>query len=295
MTDASIKRGGLRARAAPIGAVAIAMVSVQVGASVAKGLFPEVGPLGATALRVGLAVLMMLALWRPWRTPLPKQRWPILAYGAVLGAMNLVFYQALARIPLGIAVAVEFTGPLTLALLGSRKALDFLWIGLAVAGLALLLPFGPLASHLDPFGVVLALVAGVCWALYIVFGQKAGAGGQGQAAGFGMVVAALVVLPFGAAQAAHGIAMAGVAPKALLVALLTSVIPYSLEMLAMARLPARVFGVLMSAEPAVGAVSGFLILGERLSAFQCVAVVLIIAASAGVVATHRPTEAVPEV
>jgi len=190
---------------------------------------------------------------------------------------------------------VEFTGPLTLALLASRRPLDFLWISLAVAGLVLLLPIGPLASHLDPLGVMLALAAGVCWALYIVFGQKAGAGGQGQAAALGMVVAALVVVPLGVAQAAHGVAIAGVAPKAVLVALLTSVIPYSLEMLAMARLPARVFGVLMSAEPAVGAVSGFLILGERLSAFQCLAVTLIIVASIGVVATHRPTEAVPEV
>jgi inner membrane transporter RhtA len=290
-----MRRGELSARAAPIGAVAISMVSVQAGASVAKGLFPEVGPLGVTALRVGLAALIMLALWRPWRAPLPSRRWPILAYGAVLGCMNLIFYQALARIPLGIAVALEFTGPLTLAMLASRRPLDFLWICLAVAGLLLLLPVGPLASHLDPLGVALALAAGVCWALYIVFGQKAGAGGQSQAAALGMVVAALVVLPFGAVQAAHGFAIPGVAPKAVLVALLTSVIPYSLEMLAMARLPARVFGVLMSAEPAVGAVSGFLILGELLSTLQCLAVALIIVASVGVVATHRPTEAVPEV
>jgi inner membrane transporter RhtA len=289
-----VKRSELSARLGPVGAVAVAMVSVQGGASLAKSLFPLVGPPGVTALRVGMAAVMMLALWRPWRTPLPDRRWPILAYGAVLGTMNLVFYQALARIPLGIAVAVEFTGPLGLALLASRKPLDFVWICLAAGGLTLLLPVGPLASHLDLVGVVLALAAGVCWALYIVFGQKAGAAGQAQAAAYGMVVAALVVLPFGAAQAVHGLGVSGVASKAFLVALLTSVIPYSLEMLAMARLPTRVFGVMMSAEPAIGAVSGFLVLGERLTPLQCLAVALIIIASAGVVATHRPTEAVPE-
>jgi inner membrane transporter RhtA len=271
-------------------------VSVQIGASLAKGLFPQVSALGVVALRVGFAALMMLALWRPWRAPfLAWRRWPILAYGAALGTMNLVFYLALARIPLGIAVAVEFTGPLAVAMLASQKALDFLWIGFAAAGIVLLLPFGPVASHLDPTGVALALAAGVCWALYIVFGRMAGSEGQGQSVALGMVVAAAVVLPIGAVKAAHGLAIAGVLPMAVLVALLTSVVPYSLEMVALTRLPPRVFGVLMSAEPAIGALAGFAILGERLSAAQCLAVALIIAASLGVVATHRPVEAVPEV
>jgi len=280
--------------AAPIGAVVIAMISVQAGASLAKGLFHTVGPLGATTLRVGFAAAMTLALWRPWRgPPLSWSRWPILAYGVVLGVMNMLFYQALARVPLGIAVALEFTGPLAVATLSSRRLADFVWVGLAVAGLLLLLPFGPLSSKLDPVGVLFALGAGLFWALYIVFGKRAGAGGQGQAVGFGITIAAIVVAPLGVASAGPALLAVAILPTALLVALLTSVIPYSLEMVALTRLPAKTFGILMSAEPAVGVLSGFLILGERLSVPQMLAIALIIAASAGAVFTHGEAKPVP--
>src|SRR4029450_4479578 len=153
----------------------IAMVSFQLGATFAKQLIPVVGAPGTTALRLGLSALLLVALQRPWRSMPSRSAWPVLlAHGVSLGAMNSVFYLALSRIPLGIAVAIEFVGPLAVAVLASRRRLDFLWVGLAVIGLSLLLPITPSGAALDPVGVLYALAAGVGWALYIVFGQKAG-------------------------------------------------------------------------------------------------------------------------
>jgi len=272
----------------PIGAAIAAMFLIQSGASLAKSLFPLVGAAGATALRLLFASLMMLAIWRPWRVRVAgRERKFILAYGIVLGAMNLAFYLALSRIPLGVAVALEFTGPLGLALVSSRRRLDFLWVAIASVGVYLLLPLGLASKSLDPQGVTLAFVAGICWALYIVFGQKAGAGGSGPAVAYGSVIAGIVAAPFGFAHAGGALFSAAVIPTAILVALLSSAIPYSLEMISMTRLPARTFGILMSVEPAIGAMAGFLILGEHLRFAQLIAIVLIVIASVGTVSTHE--------
>jgi inner membrane transporter RhtA len=263
------------------------MVSLQGGAAIAKGLFPAVGASGTAALRVGFSALVLIAVWRPWRRSLSLREagW-IALYGAALGAMNLLFYLSLTRLPIGPAVAVEFTGPLALAIAGSRRLADFGWIALAVLGLFLLLPLGG-AGGLDPVGIALALAAGVAWALYILFGQRAGWIDGGQAVALGMAVAALLVAPVGLAEAGADL----FAPTSLVlgfaVALLSSALPYSLEMVALRRLDRTTFGVLMSLEPAIAALLAFLLIGETLTPVQWLAIGLVIAASAGVTATGR--------
>jgi inner membrane transporter RhtA len=283
------------ARFLPIGAMVLAMLSVQSGAAIAKRLFPLVGSEGATTLRLVISAALMVVVWRPWKAKITRANaLPLIGYGLALGTMNLTFYLALRTIPLGIAVAIEFVGPLTVALLQSRRPIDFLWVGLAVAGLLLLLPIGGLSKGLDPVGVGFALVAGVCWALYIVFGQKAGAEHGGRTVALGSLIAALLVTPFGVARAGVGLIDPHVLPIGLAVALLSSAIPYSLEMFALTRVPTRVFGTLMSLEPAIGAMTAFLIIGERLSPIQLLAIALVIAASAGVVAVGERKAAEPE-
>jgi inner membrane transporter RhtA len=277
--------------ATPIASTIAGMFFIQAGASVAKGLFPLAGVAGTAVLRLVFASVLMLVFWRPWRIPVKHGALRhIVAYGVALGVMNLSFYEALDRIPLGIAVALEFTGPLGLALLHSSRRLDVLWVACAALGVFLLLPLGGGSGALDIAGIGLALFAGFCWALYIVFGQKAGALGQAHAAAYGSVVAALVVAPFGLAMSGTALLDATLLPRGLLVAALSSAIPYSLEMIAMARMPARIFGILMSVEPAIGALCGFVILGERLAPAHLVAIFLVMLASAGAVATHRPVQ-----
>ncbi|MGL4318010.1 MAG: threonine/homoserine exporter RhtA [Pseudomonas sp.] len=273
----------------PIALLLVAMTSIQSGASLAKGLFPLIGPEGTTALRLSLGALILCLVMRPWRTRANFSAWPsLLAYGLSLGSMNLLFYMSLKTIPLGIAVALEFTGPLALALLSSRRLLDFVWIALAVFGLWLLLPDTGSSGHLDPLGMALALGAGVCWALYIIFGQKAGAEHGAQTVAFGTVVAALLVFPVGLWQNGAALFSIDLLPVALGVAVLSSALPYSLEMIALTRLPARTFSVLMSMEPAIAALSGLLFLGERLGFEQWLAIGAIILASAGAALTIKP-------
>ncbi|WP_437880564.1 threonine/homoserine exporter RhtA [Pseudomonas sp. LRF_L74] len=273
----------------PIGLLLVAMTSIQSGASLAKSLFPLIGAEGTTALRLGLGALILAVTMRPWRTPITRQSWrPLVAYGVALGCMNLMFYMSLQRIPLGIAVALEFTGPLVLALLGSRRLIDFAWILLAAFGLWLLLPVGQNDAHLDPIGIALALGAGVSWAFYIIFGQQAGASHGPQAVALGTAIAALLVFPVGLWQNGAGLFSLDILPIALIVAIMSSALPYSLEMVALTRLPARVFSVLMSIEPAIAALSGLLFLGERLSAIQWLAVAAIITASTGTALTIKP-------
>lgn len=280
-----------------IGLLLASMVSIQFGASVAKGLFPALGPEGTTTLRCGLAALMLLALWRPWRVRLPASALlSVGLYGASLGLMNLLFYLSLARIPLGVAVALEFTGPLSVALLSSRRARDLLWVALAAAGIVLILPLTRSSRPLDPAGVGFALAAGVCWALYIVLGQRAGRAVQGGAAtALGMLAAALVVAPIGVLRAGPRLLQAGIWPLALAVAVFSSALPYSLEMHALRRLPARTFGILMSLEPALAALAGLVMLRERLTLAQGAAIACIIAASAGSASTARPASPPPTV
>jgi len=267
----------------------VAMLSLQGGASLAKSLFPEVGATGITALRLGLGTLMLCIIFKPWRLRFTReQRLPLLMYGLALGCMNFLFYLSLRTVPLGVAVALEFTGPLTLALLGTRRLLDFIWVVLAVAGLWFLLPFGGNLQAIDPLGAALAVGAGACWALYILAGQRAGAEHGPATVALGSLIASIIFVPTGLVFAEPGIWHWSVIPVALLVALLSSAIPYSLEMVALTRLPARIFGTLMSLEPAVAAFSGILFLGETLSLKQSLGLVAIILASAGATLTLKP-------
>lgn len=273
----------------PVALLVIAMTSIQSGASLAKGLFPLIGASGTSALRLGLAAILLCLVMRPWRKRLTLRSCrSLLAYGLALGSMNLLFYLSLKTIPLGVAVALEFTGPLSLALLSSRRLPDFIWIALAAFGLWLLLPEVDGPAQLDPLGMLAALAAGVCWALYIVFGQKAGAEHGRETVALGCVVAALLVFPIGLWQAGSSLFSLELLPLALGVAVLSSALPYSLEMVALTRLPARTFSILMSMEPAIAALSGLLILHEQLSTNQWLAIGAIMLASAGAAATIRP-------
>ncbi|HVJ37821.1 MAG TPA: DMT family transporter [Stenotrophomonas sp.] len=279
--------------ALPILAVLGSIVSLCFGTSLAKHLFPVIGAPATTLLRVGFAALLMLALQRPWRDwPGSRALGLIVGYGVVLGAMNLSFYLALRTIPFGIAVAIEFTGPLAVALLSSRRALDFVWIVFAIAGLSLLVPRGSLEASLDLQGVAWALLAALCWALYIVIGQRAGQAAGRATVPLGLVVATLVALPFGVTQVGAVFATPALLAFAAGVALLSSAIPYSLEIYALRHLPRQTFGILLSLEPAVAALAGWLLLSEALSQRQWLAIVCIMVASAGAaLATRRRTAA----
>jgi inner membrane transporter RhtA len=262
------------------------MLCFQVGAALAKGLFPVVGASGAVALRLGIAALLLAAVWRPWRVRLDFKGVRIIAlYGIAMGCMNFFFYMSLRYIPLGIAVALEFTGPLGLAMLASRRPIDFLWIVLAVVGLLALLPTGVGAAPLAPLGVICALAAAVCWALYIVFGRRAGTAHGAQTTALGTIVAALLIVPIGISQNGVNLFSPALLPLACGVALLSSAVPYTLEMFAMPRIATKTFGVLMSLDPALAALSGMLFLGESLSVTQWGAVLCIMIASGGSAAT----------
>lgn len=271
-----------------IGALLIGMASYQCGAALAKHLFPAVGAEGAAAYRLGLAALILLAWRRPWRRSHARKDWRALwGYGLAVGAMNLVFYLSLRTIPLGIAVALEFTGPLALALFGSRRWVDFVWIALVVAGLAMLLPLHGQAQALDPVGVAYALAAGVGWVLYIVLGRKAGDAYGADAVTLGTTIAALLVVPFGVAHAGATLLSPELLPFALGVAVLSSALPYTLEMIALVSLPSRTFGTLLSLEPAIAAVAGAAFLDERLSLLQWLAIAAIVVAAAGTALSLR--------
>ena len=221
----------------PVGSLLLSMLSFQFGAALAKQLFPLVGAQGATALRLGLGAVILWLIRRPWRHLAGRRDWISLwGYGLTLGVMNLCFYMALRTIPLGIAVALEFLGPLSIALLGSRRALDFVWVGLVVAGLALLLPYREQAGALDPVGVMYALGAAVGWATYIVLGRRAGAAFGKDAVALGSAIGALVVVPVGVAHAGSALFSLSALPFAIGVAVLSSALPYSLEMHALTRL-----------------------------------------------------------
>jgi inner membrane transporter RhtA len=276
--------------AVPIALLIVAMVCFQAGAVLAKGLFPVLGASGTAALRLALSALMLLAVWRPWRMRMnAREMRVIVIYGLALGWMNFFFYLSLRSIPLGIAVALEFAGPLALAMAASRRAVDFVWIVMAALGLLALLPLGLGSKPLDVLGVGCGLAAGVCWALYIFFGRKAGAAHGGQTTALGMLIGAIVILPIGVAESGAQLVSLAILPTALAVALLSSAVPYSLEMLAMPRLPTRTVGVLMSLDPAFGALSGLCFLGEKLTWVQWTAIASIMIASAGSAATSRDT------
>jgi len=264
--------------------VVAATGSVQLGAAVAKGLFESLGPGGTVFLRIMFAALLLMVVLRPRIRGYPHSGYLVaVLFGLVLAAMNFSIYLSFDRIPLGIAVTIEFIGPLGVAVAGSRRLLDLLWVVLAAAGILLLAPLGILGSvDLDPVGVAFAVLAGGFWAAYILLSARTGGVFPG---GTGLVIAmctgTIVLLPVGVAGAGTAL----LDPKLLLVgfviAVLSSAIPYSVEMAALRRLPARIFGVLMSLDPAVAAIMGFLVLGERLGPRSIAAVFLVTVAAAG--------------
>lgn len=256
-------------------------MSVQVGSAVATHLFQSAGPVATAFLRLGFGALILLAIWRP---SFRSYRWPqyrvAILFGLATAAMNASFYAALNRIPLGVAVALEFVGPMGLAIIGSQRPLDLLWVLLAATGIALLTPWGGL--HLDPTGVFLALVAGCLWAIYITLSARVGSaftGGNGLA--IAVTAGGLGLLPFAAVSAGRSLFDARVLLIGVVVAVLSSAVPYSLEMEALRRLPTRVFGVLMSTEPAVGALVGLVLLRQVLGVRAVIAIALVTAASIG--------------
>jgi inner membrane transporter RhtA len=280
----------------PVAVILIAMLSIQSGASLAKSLFPLVGAPGVTALRIALGTLILVVIFKPWRLRFKKeQRLPLLLYGLALGAMNYMFYLSIQTIPLGIAVALEFTGPLAVALFSSRRPVDFIWVVLAVLGLWFLLPLGQSVAQIDLTGAALALGAGACWAVYILTGQRAGEEHGPATVALGSLIAAIIFVPLGMAQATESIWQWSILPVGLAVAILSTALPYSLEMIALTRLPTRIFGTLMSMEPALAAISGMVFLGETLTFTQTLALCSIIAASMGSTLTMRPEPKVKKI
>ncbi len=285
-----MSRGGrVQLRRPPAAAlVAAGAFSVQFGAAFAIHLFDRVGPAGAVTLRLCIAALVLAMLARPKVRAIRRGDLGVaMAFGLVLAAMNLSFYEAIARIPLGVAVTIEFSGPLALALIGSRRWLDLVWAGLAGAGVALFTSGG--GRHLDPVGVALAFVAGACWIGYILLSQQTGRRFDTSAGlAVAMAAGALAVLPVGLAVAGGAL----FAPRTLLlgagVAVLSSVVPYSLELVALRKVTPRAFGVLLSMDPAVAAIAGLAVLGQHLTAREIAGLLLVSGANLGNALAGRP-------
>ncbi|QNP49456.1 EamA family transporter [Diaphorobacter aerolatus] len=279
-------------RLLPSLAVLGSVTSLCVGTSFAKHLFPVIGAQGTTALRVGFSALLLLAIWRPWRFgPTRANIRQIVIFGAVLGLMNLLFYMAIKRLPFGVTVAIEFIGPLSVAVWTSRRPLDLVWLGLAVVGLFLLLIlplFGAQVGTLDPVGLAYAIAASVCWAGYIVLGKRTGHMHGGMVVSLGLLSAAFVVVPFGIAEAGAKLLTPSLLIYGLVVAAVSSAIPYSLEMFALKRLSHSAFSTMLATEPAVAALAGMLLLHENLTLTQWSAIGIIMCAAMGSALTARP-------
>jgi len=275
-------------RIPPTALVLLGIVSVQVGAALAKHLFSAVGSFGTVALRLFFAAAVLTVWWRP-SLRMGRRAWGVvLGYGVILGVMNLCFYLSLERIPLGIAVTVEFLGPLAVALFGSRRWLDAFWAMLAAGGVALLMMGEGRGDH-NVVGYLFALAAGTCWGLYILVSAALGRHTtEGNGLALGMVVAALVAVPFGVLDSGRALLQPWVLVAGLGVALLSSVLPYSVELEALRKMPPRLFGILMSLEPAMAALIGLVVLQESLRWSQWIAVLCVVAASAGATRSARP-------
>ena len=273
-------------RVPAVALVVAGTVSVQFGAALAATLFDEIGPEGATLLRLLLSAAVLALAWRPRvRGRSRADLRLVAAFGLTLGLMNFAFYEALDRIPLGAAVTIEFAGPVAVAVALSHRRLDLVWVALAAAGIVLLAdPFG--AGGLDPVGLAFVLTAATCWAGYILLAQRTAGrfrGGEGLA--LASLVAVLVPLGPGLAVGGTGLLHPHVLLLGFCVAVLCSVIPYSLETEALRRMRANVFGVLMSLEPVVAAIAGFVVLGQRLDAVDLFAMALVVGASIGAMRT----------
>lgn len=277
----------------PVVLVLLAITSVQFGAAIAKTLFDDIGPGGTVFLRMALGAIVLLILWRPKVRGVARQHlWLVLGFAVTLAGMNTSFYAALDRIPQGVAVTLEMVGPLGVAVFASRRARDFAWVVLALAGILLLSDFGDFGG-LDTTGVALALLAGAFWAGYILLSVRAGQvfpGGAGLS--LALVAASLLLVPVGVADGGSSLLDPKVLALGLAVALLSTAIAYSLELEALRRLPAGLFGVMMSLEPAAGALAGYVVGGETLAGRELVAIGLVVAASAGA-ATSAPAPTEP--
>ena len=274
-------------RAVP--AVLMSMISVQGGASIAKRIFPVMGASGTSTLRIGLSAIILFLVHRPNLFNVTRQQWKtVIPYGLLLGGMNLLFYLGIKRIPLGLGVTVEFLGPLMLALLGSRRIQDLVWALLAGVGIFLIVPWSG-DSGIDPIGLLFVLLAGICWALYIVMGGRISHLMRSRdAVPIGLCVAALFILPFGIFSGE----LANITPQyflmGLAVAVFSSAIPFTLDFIGLKNLPSKTFSILMSLHPAFAAFFGLIFLNEFLSASQWLSICCIITASIGsVVAVHR--------
>ncbi|SCB84261.1 EamA family transporter [Gilliamella intestini] len=276
----------------PVLLIFISMISVQGSASIAKYLFPVLGPEGMTAWRLFFSSIMLIFIFKPWRKTMTKQALKyVFLYGISIGCMNLAFYNAIARIPLGIAVAIELTGPIIVAMCSSRKLLDFIWLGIAIIGLSMLLPLYQVSDNLDPIGILFALLAGSGWACYILFGRKASTIYGSASVAIGSVIASCFLFPIGIWQSGSTMFSLELLPMVFLVSLLASAIPYGLDMIALPKLPAQTFSTLMSLSPVFAALSGFIVLHEQLTHYQWLAIIFIITSSIGTVLTmSRPVK-----
>lgn len=269
---------------------------MQTGAGVARGLFDDVGPGGTVLLRMLFGAIVLVALWRPRVSGRRREDMAVaVLFGLVLAAMNFTFYEAIDRIPLGIAVTIEFAGPLAVAVAGSRRRLDLAWVVLAAVGILLLVRTG--GGGADAAGVAFALAAAACWAGYIVLSQRVGrAFPRAEGLALAMVVGTIALVPVGVADGGSSLLTVHALAVGAVVGLLSSAIPYTLELEALRRLPARVFGVLLSLDPAVAALAGFVILGQDLGPRELLGIGFVVAASAGASATAEspePAEALP--
>ncbi|MFD9088111.1 DMT family transporter, partial [Streptomyces prasinus] len=286
--SASAPDGAPRGRGSlgPVGLVLAGGISVQFGGALAVTLMPRAGALGVVTLRLLVAAVVLLLVCRPRLRGHSRADWTtVIVFGIAMAGMNGLFYQSVARIPLGTAVTLEVLGPLALSVLASRRAINFLWAGLALAGVVLL--GGGSFGSLDPLGVAFALGAGVMWAAYIVFSARTGRRfPQADGLALAMGVAALLFLPLGIAESGTKLLEPTTLALGAAVAVLSSVLPYTLELLALRRLPASTFAILMSLEPAIAAAAGFLVLSQALTLTESAAIALVIAASMGAVRTQ---------
>jgi inner membrane transporter RhtA len=281
--------------AAASGLVVLGLICQEVGAGVAVLLFPQAGPIGTVTLRLVFSAVLLLAIFRPRFRGRTRADWlTVLAFGLVLGGMNCVFYLALDRLPLGPTVTIEYLGPLVLSVVVARRASAWLWAVLALAGVALLGRGG--FDHLDPLGVVFAATAGVLWVGYILMSARTG---RRFARLDGLAIAAAIgglgVLPFGIATSGGAFLDPRVLLFGLGVAVLSSAIPYGLELIALRRLPADTFSILLSLAPALAAAAGFLVLHQALEIWDLIAIALVVIASIGAVraANRRRAELPP--
>lgn len=266
----------------------IAMISIQSGASIAKSLFPIIGPLGVTTLRLSLSAIMLTVIFKPWKKQLFLQNYKnLIIYGISLGLMNLFFYLSIQRIPLGITVALEFLGPLTVAILSSKRAMDIIWIIIIVVGLIFLLPFENNINNLDIIGILYALFAGLFWGMYIIFGQKSSELYGTSAVSIGLFISTLIFLPTGLFKIGTNLFDISILPIAFIVSILSTAIPYTIEMYVLTQIPKKTFSTLMSLEPVIGAFIGTMFLNENLILKQWIALFCIISASICSISTSK--------